>query len=97
MKEKKYIEIRRNARRRKWRKNRGKIIALAVVLVLALAGGALWHFQGERLLPVISGRGETEGDAESGGGAESSGKSENAGEKEEADCTQKEPRQYLFL
>ena len=71
MNEKKYVKIRRNARRRRWRRNRGKIIALAVILVLVLAGGgALWHFQGDRLLSAFSGRGaeNLEDSAQSEGG-----------------------------
>ncbi len=84
MNEKKYVKIRRNARRRRWRRNRGKIIALAVILVLALAGGVLWYFQGERLLSAFSSRGDTEEDgAKSGDGAEASGEPGNAGEPEE--------------
>ena len=79
MNEKKYVKIRRNARRRRWRRNRGKIIALAVILVLVLAGGgALWHFQGDRLLSAFSGRGaeNREDSAQSEGGTEESGETE---------------------
>ena len=86
MNEKKYVKIRRNARRRRWRRNRGKIIALAVILVLVLAGGgALWHFQGDRLLSAFSGRGaeNREDSAQSEGGTEESGETEKGGEEEE--------------
>ena len=86
MNEKKYVKIRRNARRRRWRRKRGKIIALAVILVLVLAGGgALWHFQGDRLLSAFSGRGaeNREDSAQSEGRTEESGETEKGGKEEE--------------